>query len=306
MRQRQVSLHGEVFAAPHDAAGPFVELGAAECLADDRLHARARVGGFDDAVFELRQHRLHRRLLAAPPGGQRGHGQRLAQQMLAERRQKAEQGRGFEEGRTRCIGHQHIAGANHLQQAGHAQRGVGAQFQRVKELVVEPLEQTVHGLQPLQGLEVEPVVAHHQVAAFNQRQAEVARQVGVFKIGFVVRAGGEQHDARLGAGCAGLRAGGFHAVHQRAVRRGQALDFHFSESLWKLQRNAQPVFQQVAQARGRLRALRHHPPAPVGAACQVKGGDVQKLATCRLYALHGPQIAGVALHQRGRQQAQAR
>ena len=47
------------------------------------------------------------------------------------------------------VGHQHVAGADGLQQARHAQARIGAQFQRVEELVVQALEHAVHRLQAL-------------------------------------------------------------------------------------------------------------------------------------------------------------
>jgi hypothetical protein len=140
--------------------------------------------------------------------------QLFAQQAPRQRGQKAQQCGGFQEARAGRVGHQHVAGAHRLQQAGHAQARVGAQLQRVEEFVVQPLEQAVHRLQALQRLEVQALVAHRQVAALDQGQAQVARQVGVLEIGFVVGAGRQQHDVRIGA--AGL-IWRLQAVDERAV-----------------------------------------------------------------------------------------
>ena len=160
----------------------------------------------------------------------------------------------------------------------------------------------MHRLQPLQGFEVEPVVAHHQVAAFDQRQAQKARQVGVLEIGFVVGAGREQHDAAVAL--AGLdRAHGLEVVGQRLVGGDQFLHLHFPERFGKQARDGQSVFQQVAQARGRLRALRDHRPAPVRTVGDVKSGNVQISAAGWLHAVHAAQIAGVGMDQRAGQQA---
>ncbi len=68
-------------------------------------------------------------------------------------------------------------------------------------------------------------------------------------------------------------------------------------------RDDKPVVQHVAQARRPLRALRHQPPAPVGAAREVEGNDQQALPARRLSADHRPQPARVAQQQRGWQQA---
>jgi hypothetical protein len=75
-----------------------------------------------------------------------------------------------------------------------------------------------------------------------------------------------------------------------------------AKAFGELARNRDAVFQQVAQARRRLGALRHHPPAAIGAVGQVEGGDVQPGVARRLHAVHGAQVARVALHQRGGQQ----
>ena len=191
-----------------------------------------------------------------------------------------------------------MPGADHLQQTGHAQRGIGAQFQRVQKFIVEPLEQAVHRLQSFEGFKEQAVVAHHQVAAFDQRQAQVARQVGVFKIGFVVRAGRQQHHTAFGD-----RAGGPHAVNQRAVSGGQTLHFHVAKGIREQQGNCQPIFQQVAQARRSLGALGHHRPLAVRTVGDVKCRNVQVGAARWLVTVHGAQVAGVAMHQSTWQQA---
>ena len=205
----------------------------------------------------------------------------------------------LQEGRARGIGHQHVAGADDLQQAGHTQARIGPQLQRVQVLVVQALEQAVHRLQALQGLQVQALAAHREVAALDQRDAQVARQVGVLEIGFVVGAGRQQHHVGVGAG----RAHVLDAVDQCAVGGGQALHMQFLERLWEQARDRQPVLQQVAQAGGRLGALGHHPPVAVGSARQVEGADMQVRVGQGLHAVHGAQVARMALHQRRRQQA---
>ena len=120
----------------------------------------------------------------------------------------------------------------------------------------------------------------------------------MFKISFVVRPGRQQRDARVGG-----RACRFHSVDQRFVSGGQPMHLHLAKCLWKQKGNCQSVFQQVAQARRCLCALRHHPPATVRAACHVKCGNVQKDAAGGLHPLHGAQITRMSLHQRGGQQA---
>ena len=153
-------------------------------------------------------------------------------------------------------------------------------------------------LQAVQGLQIEMLAAHGEVAALHQREAQVARQVGMLEIGFVVGPGREQHDARIGTGRGALAQ----AVEQRAVSGGQVLHRHLAEGIGKETRNEQPIFEQIAQAGGRLGALRHHPPVALRIARHVERRDVQVRSPHRRHAMHGPQIAGVALHQRAGQQ----
>ena len=223
----------------------------------------------------------------------------FAQQMPRQGGQETQQRGRLQKSRTRRIRHQHIAGPNGLQQARHAQGGVRAQLQRVQVLIVHPLEQAVHRHQTLEGLEVQALVAHDQVAAFHQRQAQVARQVGVLKIGLVVGPGSEQRQMRLGPG----RAHAFEAVHQCAVGAGQPLHAHGLKRLRKLARDGKPVFQQIAQSGRRLAALAHHPPVAIRPARQIEGRNVQMGAANRRDPMHGAQVAWMPLHQRRREQA---
>ena len=305
VRQRQKSLQSMRRAVAQDAARPFVALALRQRTANDRLKTAApgvgRVAGLDHALVQARQGGMHGAGLAAPPARHRRQLQLLAQHLAGHGRHKAQQGTGLQKARTRRIGQQHIATAHRLQQAGHPQRGVSAQLQRIEPVVIHALEQSVHALQALQGFEVELFLAHQQITALHQAQAQVAGQVSVLKIGFVVGPGREQGDMRI----APARGALADAAQQALVGLGHLLHAHGGKSIGKLARDQGPVFQQIAQPRGRLRALRQQPPAAVGTARQVKGGHAQMAPAHRCDALHGVQVAGVALHQRGRQHAAA-
>jgi len=298
LRQRQVGLQGVFVGLAHDAAGELVDARGGERRADDRFVAPAGEGVLHHAVLEHGQRIGQDGRFATPPGGQRGHGQWLTQQVLGNGREKTQHRAGFKWRRAWCVGQQQVARPHRLHQPGHAQGGVGPQLQRVEPLVVQPFDEHVHRLQPMQGFEVQALVAHGEVVAFDQVQAQVARQVGVFKVRFVVGAGGEQGDACFVA----FGAQPHQALHQRLVAGRQALYPHVGKRLGELARNGDAVFQQVTQAGRCLRAVRDHPPAPVGPAGQVEGGDVQPGVARWAHAVHGAQVAGVALHQGGGQQ----
>ena len=87
---------------------------------------------------------------------------------------------------------------------------------------------------------------------------------------------------------------------QRIEEGGEMLYRQLAEHLRKHARDQQPVLERVARARGRLRAVAHHPPAAVGRARQV-GGILQQVAAAnRLQPFGRGQEAAVAEDHRRR------
>ena len=175
LRKRQKRLHRVFITFAHNAPGPFVNAARRQGFAQHGIKIvgprHVGVGGFDHAVAQLRQGFIHGRTFATPPGWQGRQQQVFTQQVPGQRRKKPQQSGRLQKRGTGRIGHQHIACAYGLQQARHAQRRVGTQLQRVQELVVHPLQQTMHPHQALEGFEKQGLVAHDQVIAFHQRQA---------------------------------------------------------------------------------------------------------------------------------------
>ncbi len=133
----------------------------------------------------------------------------------------------------------------------------------------------MHALQAQRGFQVELVGAHGEVTAFDERHAEIARHEGMLEVGFVARPRREQ-------GHAGTRAFGreaCEALHDALEARGQALHGQIAEGLGELLRNDQPVLQQIAEARGRLRALAGHAPQAVGPSHEFESDLVQVRVT---------------------------
>ena len=215
LRQRQVALQGVLIGAAHDAPSQLVQPGGGQGGAEHRLVACAVgvEGAFEHALAQPLQRAVPVFGLAAPPGGQGGQRQRLAQQVLADGGQVAQQRARFQRGRAGRVGQQQMARTQRLHQARHAQVGVGAQLERVQPLVVQGFDQHIDGLQPLDGFEIQALLAHRQVVALNQVQPQVARQVGVLKVAAGVGAAGEQGHARLGP----ARRERLQALHQRLV-----------------------------------------------------------------------------------------
>ena len=218
--------------------------------------------------------------------------------------QKAVQRRRFDKARAGHVRHHHVARAHHLQQARHADARIGAQFDGIAELVVEPPQQDVHALQPGEGLQVQLVVAHREVLAFDERHAEIAREERVLEEGFAVRAGREQRDVRR-AFVAGHRRAA--ALDERRdsprVERREPLHAHRAERIGEHARDDQPVFERIAEPRRRLGAVRHDHPRAARLAREIDRDELQILPARRHEALHRTQIAGMPEHQRGRQEA---
>ena len=149
----------------------------------------------------------------------------------------------------------------------------------------------MHTLQPVNRLQPDPVVAHRQVAAFDERKAEIARQQRMLEVGFVVRPRGEQDDVRRAVAAR-------RPAQQRRAQclevRGEVLHRQLAEHLREDARNDEPVLERVARTRRRLRAVAHHPPASVGRARQVGRVLQQVHAAHRLQALRRAEKAAVA------------
>ena len=74
----------------------------------------------------------------------------------------------FEHAHSERVRHQHVTFAPCLHEARHADRGIGAQLQRIAEVVVQPPQDTVDGFEPGDGLQKDAIAADGQIAAFRQ------------------------------------------------------------------------------------------------------------------------------------------
>ena len=113
------------------------------------------------------------------------------------------------------IRHHYVSGAHGLQQARHAKQRIAAQFQRIAEAVVHAAQNQIHGLQPGQRLQEDPIVAGDQIRAFHQRESPMASQERMLEIRFVVRPGRQQNNARAPAP---VRPGSAGAIFNSASR----------------------------------------------------------------------------------------
>ena len=144
-------------------------------------------GRLDDQFVKMFQDMAQSFRLAAPPGGEGGQFEFLAQDVPAQPRQEGQESRALQQAAAQRVGRGDVARAQHFEQARHAQHRVVAQFQRVAPVVVHAPQNHVHRFQPGEGLEQQAVIAHRQVLAFHQRITQIARQPDLLEIGFVER-----------------------------------------------------------------------------------------------------------------------
>ena len=259
----------------HEALRPRRHAGAQQHALVGRevgTKQRGLVGGalqrLDQQLVEALPGIVERGRLAEPPGRDRRQLQRLAQQLFGQLGQVAEQGAGLEHARAQRVAEQHVAAACAVGQAGHAEGRIGTQFERVAVVIVLAAQDRVHALQACHGLHPDAAAAHRQVAALDEREAEVARQQRVLEIGFVERSRRQQYDQRRAIPVVTHRAGTRRPTQQRFTQcveeRGQVLHVQVGEHLREHARHDEPVFERIARTGRRLGAVADNPPVTVG------------------------------------------
>ncbi len=109
------------------------------------------------------------------------------------------------------VGDRHVAEPRGEQQAGRAEHRVGAELQRIEELVVDAAVDHVDAGRTGGGAHPHPAAGAEQVAALDQLDAHQAGEQRVLEVGRVVDAGGEHDDRRV-----------FDAVRCRCAQRARA------------------------------------------------------------------------------------
>lgn len=109
-------------------------------------------------------------------------------------------------------------------------------------------------------------LARDEILTLDEKQAEVACEIGLFEIGLAERTRGQQTQARLAALSAGGEAG-----TEAAKERGEPLDVQLPVETGDRTRDHQPIFERIAGSGGRLRSVAEHPPPPVRSAPDIHG-----------------------------------
>ena len=211
----------------------------------------------------------------------------FAQERTRERRQIGIQRRRFDHAAAERIGQHHAAGAHRFDQARNAQRGIAAQFERIAEIGIDAAEDDGDTFQPRQRLQEHLPVAHRQVVAFHQREAEIMGEIDMFEIGFVIGPRRQQHGAALDA--VGQR---LHAIAIGPEERGQALDAHRAKEIGKGLGDHDAVFERVAQPARRVGARGQHGHDPSRRPRQVGGIEMHMHVVRRPDSISGRRNCG--------------
>ncbi len=191
------------------------------------------------------------------------------------------------------VGERDPPGAVGGEQARHAEHRVGAERQRIEEVVVDAPVDHVHALRAVRRAHVDGVVLDEQVLPLDQLDAHLLREERVLEIRGVVRAGRQHRDRRP------LRAGRRDAVEvlEQQVRvvldRPDALR---REELGKEPHHHLAVLEHVGHAGRHAQVVLEHVELARPGAHDVDAGDVRVDAAGNIDALHLGAVLRVAEH----------
>ncbi|SHV83125.1 Uncharacterised protein [Mycobacteroides abscessus subsp. abscessus] len=119
---------------------------------------------------------------------------RFPGEQLGQLRQEPGDARAFEDAAAERVHHRHRPAAQHLDESDHAEAGVRAQIQGIDVLGIHAAQHDIDALEGAQGAHPEVAVAHDEVGALDQREAQHPRQVGLIEGGLGMTAGTEYDD----------------------------------------------------------------------------------------------------------------
>jgi hypothetical protein len=252
----------------------------------------------DHHVVEPADDLLARLRLAQPPSRDIGQCEIAAEHGRRQRGQKAQERARLDHAGTERIGDHDGAVTHRLHQSGHAEARTRIELEWIGEVGVEASHEHLGPLEAGHRANEDAVVAHGQVFALDQQEAEITREIGVLEIGLVHRPRREHADAGIvlpvERGQLGL---------ERLEKRRQPLDLELAIDVGHGTRDREPVLQCVAGARRCLRAVAEHPPMAVRGAADVDRIDPQTGTAGRRHADQRPQEFRIAGDDRGRQPA---
>src|SRR5262249_54722638 len=171
-------------------------------------------------------------------------------------------------------------------------------LERIGEAGVQPPHQYFGALEAGHRADEDAIVAHGQILAFDQQEAEIARKISVLEISLIHGPGREHADPRIilpiKRGKLGLKS---------LEERRQALDLEPGIPLGHGARQRGGFSERIPGARGRLGAVAEPPPMAIGRPPDIYGINPQMRAACRRDPDQRPQEFRIARDDDRRQPA---
>ena len=152
------------------------------------------------------------------------------------------------------------------------------------------------GLSPSTVFKKHAVVADREVGAFDDAEAEIAREVRVLEVGPRLLPRRQKHRERRIA-----VAEAQESLRERAEEAREPAHVALREDLRQGLRRHDAILERVARARRRLRSVAEHPPAPVCRAREVERDEVQVQVVAHADTRARPQELRIAEHEARRQ-----
>ena len=163
-------------------------------VAHEHSVAAGFVGAFDDEFVEVFEDVFAVGIAGADVGWDVGQDRFLAEVELDHVGDEGVDGLVVGDAGADGVGEGEIADAVGVHEAGHAQDAVGAEAERIEEIIVDPAVEDVDPAQAGGGAHVDEAFIDDQIAAFDQFDAHLAGEEAVLEIGGVVDAGREDGD----------------------------------------------------------------------------------------------------------------
>ncbi len=187
-------------------------------------------------------------------------------------------------------------------QAGDAEQAVRTEHGRVQEVVADPSVDRVHRPQPGGCAHPDPLIFDQQVCPFHERDAHFAGKEDVLEVGRVVDSGREQDHLRVAHP---FRRDFVHGVAEPAPVVVDGAQPHAFDQVGEVAQHQVPVLDHVGDAGWRPRVVLEHAEGAVLVAHHVDAADMDVGAEADREALHLLTVIGVAVDQRGRDDAVA-
>ena len=271
--------------------GQLVELRLRGVRPDDEPLAARAVDRLHDEFVEPVEHLFERAGLLEPPGVDVGQDRLLRQVVPDEVGQVGVDELVVGDPVADRVGDRDVAEPGGEHEAGRPEHRVGAELQRIEELVVDPAVDHVDAGRAGGGAHEHPAAGAVEVASLDELDAHQAREQGVLEVRRVVDARGEHDDRRIVDAVGGGRAQRLQQPLRVVADRAHA---HRHEQLGKGLRHDPAVRDDVADARRHAHVVFEHPPGALLVADEVDARDVDA------DAVRGDDPGGLAVEMTGR------